>query len=646
MSILKPVHKAIKPQSFSLLYLSEGFQNIEQEKNDFQNLSILITESLFKLFPFNYNKRYISVWAKFSPSQDSNIGEITPKDTAFNFYLNNNNLVTNSPEKILGALTNIDVEVTSICNDKQIMRGEDIWRNPALFGRRVICVICKYHTTLSNVYINLDDNWSHEHEQNLNSLLPFIAITTGTNTINNPYDRNAASLARELGRVAGLFYENEKPTEEFKTFPEEDELGYPNIATHKDIYDEQNRLVKENIPWIELIDKQRQDNQAQIYDHPQKNASAEAYAPILEASHQKIVILKHLQDETGPIEPNIDYFTGGKSILSYMSPNLIEGGAYYLSDIYRSNTECLMRKEGRVINNKWITTPFCRVCQNAMIKMLGGISNFSIGQIKIPPQPLYIRGLTCFSKLGEKFVEHIQKTENNFNVNPRFACIAATLKRYKTFFENELKWTNLESVPISLKTEVEGKKWAIEQNARYNEQSNDYKTIVKYPIGAHPKAKELHYIWSSNLKQLRAIKNLALRPYAGLGAVGVLLMSGFGSLVNQHEEIPRKIGNNYYYFLNTLSEEDWDNLPPGSLLQCWRSKTLYEEIIKCTNRVIRLDEVQINDDDGHSLIFMGNVNGMRVVADQTRVNADLGSSWQGGYEFWIAGRWAYGTNID
>jgi len=653
--------------------------NLDHKETFFDHCIILKNE-LFKIFPWNYCKNRISIWAYFVPSNEEGVGWMNPKDTAFKFTTFP--LTTYAPENIIKEIKNINVNT----HDKKNTPAKDIWLNVVTKTRRAVCVILRSKEKGGRSLFLLEPEWINVNPIEAHDLLPFIAIThypklyLGDTPLdksppeyNNKDERCGAVFAHELGHIPGLADEYEDKYETRMYYPDEENLA-PNIMADTNLRTSTGFIKISKIKWIDLIESSRRiwvdPNDPKTEDdsfirketeHPSITAGEDKYMPILEQATKSIIALSHPRDQNGiPNNPGIKYpeEPGTKLLLNLEELNVIEGGDHYWSRVYRPTPEqCLMRHEGYVETNSenikiWVTYPYCRVCRKHMLKSLGGVYNFSLSGVRIFAGPPIVRELKLPSKVADLFYEYIQKKDKSGKIplsDGTIQCIAATHGRYQNFFGKVIKSKNFLSGNYKVGTPPPPeKKW--------------HNTKIKYPLHLERNINFLHWLWASVLvKQKKYSKHLL--KYAAMGAVGTLLISGFGCLANRCETIKVTVGgkDKFIPIVIGLEYQELGNLTKGSILQIWPSSVHYEQMVRyvagefnastCVNNINNLSGVtdpkyqaKLSDKGnprvpGHSVIFMGKNNGKFLIADQYGINNDLTDGWRANFPFYIAAQW-------
>ena len=190
----------------------------------------------------------------------------------------------------------------------------------------------------------------------------------------------------------------------------------------------------------------------------------------------------------------------------------------------------------------------------------------------------------------------------------------------------------------------------------------------------------MHYVWQTAPLELMQNQRFLLK-YAALGAPGAVVASGFGVLANKENpniSIQTEMGTRNIHGYKTLTEDDLKTLEPGSVLQLWPNERIYALLLLYFNSEGSFDSAQCvkeaqktdNDNDlaklysmspnflpkeqtskgikypaivGHSMIYMGLVNGRPIAADQHGrtlfLKDDPHQKWLTYLKFWIAAQW-------
>ena len=661
-------------ESFHLLFLSEGFD----DEDLFIAICNNLTERLFEIYPFNYNKEHIGIWALFVPPQAAG-------ETAFDLFVDvDHRLKTRRPQRIVDIID--DILVTPLAELMPIL-GSSIWLDTARKNSRVVCILTNTSEKLAGTQSSFN-GIALEEPNHLTgrvwSLLPYIAMSiwpfiSGDSipNLDDPFKAMAAVLARELAIVCGLYYENELAGEEYRAFTEEN-LPYPNLMSITELQNIIGDIDPLEVKWIDLISLSRISNIIQI-PHPQLELE-EQYGEIPLTARNAIVLLQHPHNGDNPNEEiyvrqplhiaDPEHYVPPK-MLAYMDePNLIEGGGFYRKNVFRPSVDCLMRYEGYDRGKEWITIPFCKVCRMHMQVSLGGFSNYYPKIVKIRNQPDHCVSRPMESKLAAEFYKFVNSTAAEFsNDDPEYACIGATFRRVEAFFQRRLHWRNwgepMGPVPA---TDNLDHPWGV--------------GTFRYPIHLL-RYRHMHCYFANRLWRQRRLR---LTNYAATGAPGAIVANGFGCFANDFEEDHQDetSRNRYYPLVNTLTVDNLRDIPEGSVFAIRPNRGVYHQSVRYVERIITaaicvqearreiqddanlsnsqkqrlLEDTELKPENpdnnvpihpgipGHSVIFMGfDSDGDPIVADQYGVEEKLTSGWRSRYKFWIAAQWFDADNI-
>ena len=154
-------------ESFHLLFLSEGFD----DEDLFIAICNNLTERLFEIYPFNYNKEHIGIWALFVPPQAAG-------ETAFDLFVDvDHRLKTRRPQRIVDIID--DILVTPLAELMPIL-GSSIWLDTARKNSRVVCILTNTSEKLAGTQSSFN-GIALEEPNHLTgrvwSLLPYIAMS-------------------------------------------------------------------------------------------------------------------------------------------------------------------------------------------------------------------------------------------------------------------------------------------------------------------------------------------------------------------------------------------------------------------------------------------------------------------------------------
>jgi hypothetical protein len=635
------IHASTEPEAFHLLLLSEGFVLDPEKKNEknFYAYCHRLTQALFLINPFGGVRCSFSVSALFVASNEEGISEIggLSRDTAFSFYKTvDKKLVTKDYSAIVSCIKGLQVDPPVGSTNALPLLGEEIWLNPLTEGRRAVCVVAnvageKLATTHIKPILGPDTDPPIETDDVLN-LIPLVvvgmyplAVNGGASAVYiNSHEMAAAILAHELGHVFGLGDEYERGDAEYEVYYG-DEPDIPNVTTSSEIIDETGSVVLSKLKWLEECSLSRRSRSVRFgFQVSLSEAETEEYVVQVQASMAaSIVRLDHpvtSQDDVDTASwTHLRYLDGPLAGLLTDEPNLIEGAHYYRKGVFRSSAECMMRWEMSeqisVGNGKFRreAIPFCRTCRRNVLGKLFGYRDFLLGGVRIVPA-IQTREGKVASRLAEAFVKYLLRTEFPEDM----ICVEATIRRFVTFFKDELRWKNTVAFPLG-QDELTG--W--------------YTNKVDFPRLAGSPLRMWH-IWMTNLGKLR---EGGVVKFAGLGAAGALWYGGFGTLANRRKRAVE--GDLTYWLAEGLSRSELETIAPGSMLQLWKSQSMYKEIVRYAAGLT----TDPPDAEGHSVIYMGKDSQSRhIVADQEGVQEPLEEGWRAPYRFWIATQWHDATN--
>jgi hypothetical protein len=130
----------------------------------------------------------------------------------------------------------------------------------------------------------------------------------------------------------------------------------------------------------------------------------------------------------------------------------------------------------------------------------------------------------------------------------------------------------------------------------------------------------LFFLWTCNfpgIKERLQWRRDLFFEIAGAGCAGAIALSGFGKIANRGEYKTKVVNGQsftYYEFIS-LTDNDFDNLAPGSFVQLWRFAREYQNNI--IDYLYGFSNVIPNLIWGHSAIYMGKKNGQHTFSDAT-----------------------------
>jgi len=692
---------------FNILFLSEGFR--KEEEVEFDGICRFLADELLKFTPYSLVKDKIAIWMHFMPTPNNKEFDGTEQsadngETVFGFYYRtlalSSHVDLKSPRTIIEKIKEVEVYLPS----QGYVPGADIWLNFATKGKRVVCVICRSHKSGSLTFADPslkewlqynstkppDDRFDPTEAHNL---IKFIGLATwpiihvirggypqpdpntpyGNNNIYSQWQEFFSVFVHELGHIFDLADEYELWD---KSMPlNSQEPLAPNVTLAKSVvYGTTLDVDVNKIKWRDLISVDRLNRTKSPIKqkiHPDVDAPDSEYFTILYEGMKKIIALDHPKTLIDGVmtnqplclsyhEDSVKELMGeiqkkGKRVLYHLKPNLIEGGMGLSTGVFRPTPEkCLMRSRGNQFDPIFINGTldsmefriydYCPVCLNHVTKMVANDYNPKILDIKIIPGPPQIYNFKFRSRLADKFIQHVVEKGSLYS-NGNSSNAEVLYQYYLSFFE-KIKWSKNKFYPM-FGLLVPG--WNV--------------TKVKYPIQIKILNDPylLHHLWINDLKNQRDYRNI-LKIFVAMGAVGTMLLSGFGSLFNLCKTEMHHNGSNisFYPLLEGLQKSELDNLYPGSLLQIWPSKNHYEQSVRYVTKIIDGPKCmkEINDNESNpnlkanldpatnsprvpneSLIFMGkDDNGVYRVADNQGIQRDLESDWKE-YAFWIGAQW-------
>lgn len=457
------------PESFHLLFLSEGFLDSAPERALFHTFCKQTTLHFLAIHPYNTARRNFAVRSLFVPSATQGIAGNTleDKDTAFKFYRSpGNKLVTNHPGRIIDILLDIDLIPYAEPEALLPVNGEEIWLDGATVGSRAICVIARTPEKLATTLLTVETNalvYPPSVTEELENMLPYVSISMfpvlppipTSATYENSYIAVAAILAHELGHVFGLADEYERSGGVYEHHPaDKPEPIEPNITSASTVIKTDGTVDIGKIKWLDMCSPSRRSSVQSFQDRIGMSDAEETalFSQIAVASKNAVIHLKHPQDDTNPDDTSdfnkVRYTSGARQVLHVDEPKLIEGGKYYRRDIFRPSVECMMRWEGDDYNlgsSKKLrhVMPYCRICRRHIIGKLNGLNNFQFGAVQIIPTPFHPRNLILRSRLADAIVNFI----NNTSYTESMFCVEAMIRRFENFFNNELEWGRSFEVP-------------------------------------------------------------------------------------------------------------------------------------------------------------------------------------------------------
>lgn len=649
------IHRPADPASFHLLFLSDGFLDVDE--NEFLTHCRAITAELLEIDPFKLAASQLSVSAVFTASQQRGVGAAAG-NTAFRFFVTPaGELRTRRPGTIVAQVADVTpVPLGGAIAPPLPVTGRDVWMNENTRGSRAVCVVVRHAAkvaTLTKAYAAGDLDVAADATEDLAALVPIVAMSMWPVLPGAPQDYTnaataaAAVLARELGVVCGLAYESELTDAAHETYdPAAPEPVGPNLVTDRALR-VGTAVDVERIPWRGLIRDTRRQQAVLERDHPALAVAGETsldeiarYAPIGNLMRTNVVLLRHSRNPANPNDTSAltatRYYTPGRLRLVEREPQLIEGGGGFRRGVYRPSVECLMRFEGTDVAQPGggvarQVVPFCAVCEKHLHTWIqDGAGSFRFDSVRMLRGPVVCVGRNP-SRVAERLTEWVAGADANYlQALQRMACVEATVNRYETFFREQLGWRDTERIRL--------------QNQGW------YANEIQFPISAG-RGLNMWRIWMTHVVNedgtpgpLRTIAGL--RTYAGLGAPGAIWYGGLGCLANRRRRQPveNDVDGNpvEFYLVDSLTANQLGDLAPGSLLQIWRDRQTYVEIVRYAHRLT--DAVPRTG--GHSLFYMGvDEAGEHVVADQIGFAEPLTSGWRSDYTFWIAAQWRDAVNV-
>lgn len=637
-------------ERFHLLFLSEGFttkERFDQQVGD-------IAKSFLELDPWSRAK--IGIWSRYDPSArrfDSKVGaaEAAAADaqtsTALRFYKTTGSHAWSArPELVVDALRDTHVTLKIDRRAKVRVPAELIWLRKPVPDFSAVCVLIDADDEIGVAYdrdagvlAGLSPPALREAFQGLAPLVVMSAGWPEAPNLTNKWEATGARLAHELGHVFELADEYEW---DFTVDPHpgnEDEyrdygLDHPGGATEPNAPNltadatlrTNGSLDPQKLKWRGLVPAGRRDAITSA-THPDPEVPSQV-AEVVTRTKDSLLHLQHPSRAPWGVDlrNRFRYLGGALLPLEAISkPNLIEGGGYYRRGVLRPALECMMRYstfDAAGDNRYRAVVGYCPVCLRHIAERLADTVDFDPTAIRVFQGDPQSRGALQPSRLAAAFTDFVKKNpklalSDPDDPNSWCTCVETTVRRYETFLGTIVGWRRVQRVPMT--------GW--------------YSDNIEFPFrrstplwGVEQGGWHTWYIWMSRQSRLR---ERGLAAFAGLGAAGALVYSGFGSLVNEPVVDPA-VGP----MVESLSPDALERVAPGSLLQLWKGRAEYLAVLRYAAGLDPVVE-EPPPRDGHSVVYMGR-DGQKdhVVADQFGTATKL-SHWreQNGYDFMIAAQW-------
>lgn len=684
-----------KAPSLQLLFLSEGFD----DRINFLQCVDGILQELLRVDPFEIASDHLVAWAHFVRSVDGPIVDVE-RNTAFGCYIVNGNITTLRPQRIVDAISDIQVKIPNVGN----WEGRDIWLDRLLPERSIICVLVNTPLPASNTCVA----WSIDVLEppfltaDIQSLLPCVFLSSwalapgSTVQYTNPHFAVALTLAKQIGVVFGLADELEYSGDEYEQYRTTDpndptivlEPYEPNVTAHASLLNDAGELNIDQLKWKDMVPKKRQGGFLEV-PHPIPSSGAtedqiEAmFLDAVEFGDSSVLVIRHpgWSDPTFNVPNTQRYITGPRKPLWLEGQiHLFEGGDGYRRSIYRPSSECLMRFEGYDSSDGVLITrnnvPACKVCREHLRRTISGRGEKAYDPTNTIPAiiPALDR---CSEKkestVAKKLLKYIEENtpKDGVMVRPsgeRMACTEATARRVEGVFRDKLRWRLTKRVP--------SRDWDPDFVAL---------PMLRGVRTSRADARRAWVIWNTKLKPLLKngrVDEFALSQwnsisYAGLGAAGAVIYLGFACLVNRTVMSTLTISDPalnggedieiVYRDIVPLELSDFTNLQEGSVLQVWKgvganfnerlaaARETFRNVIAYVekSRLRREGNPRLIPDDpptplqlcgdpdwcGHSLFYVGMDSGTPMVADQDGKRRSLIDGWRKDYPLWIAAQW-------
>ncbi len=656
------IHRPSDVPALQLLFLSEGYS----DQTEFLQHSSRIMQAFLRIAPFRQHSHRIAAWAHFLSSAE--MVSATERNTGLRLYVDVGGLLTTQkPQRIIDVLLGLQVSIPNLGDPLEFIDASEVWLGRLVDEEAVVCVLAKNSAPSSTTVFQWPTTLVEPsaETQELRDLLPCIFLSSCWLTsgsvpqYSNPHEAVGLVLAKQCGRILGLADERELAGPAFKVYTITDpangssilEPQSPNVTAYASLADDAGQLDLDRLKWRAfLAPRQMTGISEQAYPAPPSGASDAQVRQLFDQTARiadtSVLMLRHrgLNDQSQDA-PNVErYATGPRKPLSLSGAvNLFEGAAGFRQGLFRPTGECLMRFDGYDDTTGGVTrrvaVDLCPICAEHARRRLAGAAAFTLDGVKIKTAASTCRAKRE-SRIAQALIKYIDLATPSHGEMRRsdgstMACVEATARRFEDFFRGMLKWPLTKTVGTAdwLPTELE-------LPVLYgNRTSSDH-------------ARRAWSIWNTKLepkyrsgrKDPYALPNWRSVSWAGLGAPGALAYLGFGCIVNRRtrKSTVREGRTVRYSDVTSLAVSDFDNLQPGSLLQLWKTHHMFEEFVIYAelSRLRIAAGLEPNPaplGEGHSLYFVGMIDGAAHVADQWDT-ARLLSDWNE-YPFRIAAQW-------